>query len=207
MSSSASEYLRRKLQALPRTYGPSTYGDASQRTAVLRYRNTDNPTPTLTESTTPSCCGGVPSGGPYNRRNGDGQQQVWSAEGLIASRVCCISLSETITVPGCCPAYNKVAGVHYDPVTNLPVTAAYKGAKLTCRGCYQATLASIKKVQDPFRCSCALDPATRVNTLLANDMPIATIPLPPATKACCVPPSFPCPENPCCDADGFLIKT
>ena len=56
MSSSASEYLRRKLQSLPKTYGPSVYGDASQRTAVIRYRASNHPGPTLTASTAPSCC-------------------------------------------------------------------------------------------------------------------------------------------------------
>lgn len=193
------------MQALPRTYGPSTYGDASQRTAVLRYRNSKAPLPTLTTSTSPSCCTSlnwhssavrVPAGGPYNGRNGDGQQQEWSVDGLIASRVCCAPLSGVITVPGCCPPDSKVAGIHYD-AAGIPITAAYKGTKKCCG--FQATLDTIKQAQEPSRCSCAVDPNTHLNTLLANDMPIAEIPVPPAFKPCCVPPTFPCT---CCGADG-----
>ena len=205
MSSSASEYLRRKMQVLPRTYGPSVYGDASQRTAVVRYRASRKPCATLTTSTSPSCCGRVPAGGPYNGRNGDGQQQEWSVDGLIASRVGCAPLSGAITVPGCCPPDYKVAGIHYD-AADIPITAAYQGTKKCCG--FQATLDTIKQAQEPSRCSCAVDPNTHLNTLLANDMPIN--PDPPyynTTKPCCVHPTFPCPTNPCCDEDGFLIPT
>ena len=197
MSSSASEYLRRKMQALPRTYGPSIYGDASQRTAVLRYRNSRNPTPDLTKSTTPSCCDSVPTGGPYRGKNGDGQQQEWSVDGLIASRVCCAPLSKSITIPGCCPPDRKVAGIFYD-ASGVPITAAYQGAKKCCD--FQATLDTIKKAQEPSRCSCAVDQKTHINTLLANDVPIEKIPVPPAFKPCCVPPVYPCT---CCGADGL----
>ena len=213
MSSSASEYLRRKLQSLPKTYGPSVYGDASQRTAVIRYRASNHPGPTLTASTAPSCCTSlnwhssavrVPAGGPYNGRNGDGQQQEWSVDGLIASRVCCAPLAGTITVPGCCPP-DKVAGIYYD-AAGVPVTAAYQGSTLKCCG-FQATLATINQAEEPSRCSCAVDPATRLNTTLANDMPRDPLPFPPAMKPCCVHPSVPCQDNPCCDEDGFLILT
>jgi len=209
MSSSSSEYLRRKIQALPRTYGPSIYGDASQRTAVLRYRNSKNPVPTLTTSTTPSCCKTlhwhssevrVPSGGPYNGRNGDGQQQEWSTDGLRDSRVCCAPLSGTITVPGCCSP-DRVAGITYD-AEGVPMTAAYQGGRLPCCG-IQATLSTIPGPD----CSCAVDPATRVDTTTANNMPIAEIPVPPAMKPCCVQPEPVIIPNPCCDEDGFLIPT
>ena len=204
MSSSSSEYLRRKLQQRPVTYGPSIYGDASQRTAVLRYRNSKPPLPTLTKSTNPMCCSHlpwhssndqVPSGGPYNGRNGDGQQQEWSVDGLIASRVCCAPLSPGFTVAGCC-APDRVAGIHYD-ASGIPVTAAYIGSKGPCCG-FTATLASIAKVED--LCSCALNPAIRLNTLLANDMPLDPIPFHPAQKGCCVHPVIGCT---CCGADGI----
>ena len=191
MSSSYSEYLRRKMAVLPRTYGPAVYGDASQRTAVMRYRNSKPPRPTLTTSTKPSCCGKVPSGGPYNGRNGDGQQQEWSVDGLIASRACCAPLAGTITVPGCCPPA-RPAGIYYD-AAGIPLTAAYQGARLKCCD-YQATLSTIPAPD----CSCAINPNTRVNTATANDMPI----VPPnyhTMKECCIPPVFPCPENPCCN--------
>ena len=211
MSSSASEYLRRKMQALPRTYGPATYGDASQRTAVVRYRASRKSCTSLTTSTSPSCCTSlnwhssavrVPAGGPYNGRNGDGQQQEWSIDGLIASRVSCAPLAGAITVPGCCPP-DRPAGIYYD-ASDIPMTAAYQGARLKCCE-FNATLATIKKVQDPSGCSCAVDPNTHLNTLLANNMP--RNPDPPyynTTKPCCVHPAFPtvpCPTNPCCDED------
>ena len=199
MSSSSSEYLRRKLQRLPVTYGPATYGDASQRTAVIRYQNSKPPHPTLTKSTKPSCCSGVPSGGPYNSRNGDGQQQQWSLDGLIASRVHCSPLAPGFTVAGCCDPErdaDRVAGIHYD-ASGIPVTAAYRGKKSPCCE-FNATLASIAAIED--RCSCALNPATRLNTLLANDMPRDPIPFHPAMKDCCVHPTELCT---CCGADGI----
>lgn len=210
MSSSASEYLRRKLQALPRTYGPAIYGDASQRTAVVRYRASRKPCATLTTSTSPSCCTSlnwhssavrVPAGGPYNGRNGDGQQQEWSVDGLIASRVGCAPLAGAITVPGCCPPESKpdhkVAGVYYD-ADEVPMTAAYQGARLKCPP-FNGTMQSvIDNVSDPSKCSCAVNRQTHINTLLANDVPNDEIPVSPAATPCCIHPIPPPAPDPCC---------
>jgi hypothetical protein len=211
MSSSASEYLRRKLQALPRTYGPAIYGDASQRTAVVRYRASAKSCPQLPASIKSSCCTG---GGPYNGKNGDGQQQEWSVDGLIASRVGCAPLSGTITIPkeprvktDCCPP-DRPAGIYYD-ADGVPVTAAYQGTKI--QWCYNdqgnkviccpfhGTMQSvIDNVRDPSKCSCAVDRKTNINTLLANDVPNEKIPVPPVATPCCVHPIPPPAPDPCC---------
>jgi len=206
MSSSSGEYLRRKMAAMPKTLGPAVYGDSSQRTYVVRMRNTPTPTtrgPTLTKSTEPSCCKGRPAGGPYNNRNGDGQQQEWSTESLLASRVnFCEPLPGRKEIPGCCPPpypypRDRPAGIFYD-TSGIPMTAAYQGAKSKCCK-FQATLASIAKVQEPSRCACATDPSTRINTLLANNMPNDEIPFPPAQKPCCTRTYVLCT---CCGADN-----
>jgi len=198
MSSSYGEYLRRKVAALPKVYGPSKYGDESVRTSVVRYRNSKPPLPTITASTTPNCSQGlhwhstdfkVPTGGPYNGRNGDGQQQEWSVDGLIASRVCCAPLSGTITVPCCTP--DRPSGIYYD-AAGLSLTRGYQGATPSCCG-YQSTLSTI-----PSNRSCCVNPVTRQDTLAADDMPRSPLPYPPATKACCHYDFKECPD-PCCD--------
>jgi hypothetical protein len=182
MSSSSSEYLRRKMAAKPRYIGPAVYGDASQKTYVLRMSTINPSEPTLTVSTNPSCCTGRPTGGPYNSRNGDGQQQEWSTESLMASRVnLCEPLPGGKLINGCnlinsgC-GVAKPAGVYYD-AAGIPMTAAYQGAKLKCCG-FQATLETTKLVQGSPKCFCGLDHSTRLDTLLANNMPNNEIPFP-----------------------------
>jgi len=199
--SSYGEYLRRKLATLPKTYGPSKYGDESLRTSVTRYDNSKPPLPTLTTSTTPACCKtlhwrstnySVPSGGPYNGRNGDGQQQEWSVDGLISSRVCCAQTSGYITV-GCCSP-DRPSGIYYDASGN-PLTLAYQGAKSPCCG-FQSTRKTIATLLPD--CSCAIDPSVRQDILAANNMPIEEIPVVPATKECC---HYSYTECTCCDAN------
>ena len=203
--SSYGEYLRRKVAALPKTYGPSKYGDESLRTSVTRFNNTKPPLPTLTTSTRSACCNSlhwrsvdykVPSGGPYNGRNGDGQQQEWSVDRLISSRICCAKTSGYITVE-CCTR-DRPSGIYYD-ASGAPLTLANQGSKPSCCG-FQATRATAL----PRDCSCAVDPATRQDTLAADNMPRNPLPYEFPQKECCHYRYYEC-TNPCCDEDGYLI--
>ena len=208
--SSYGEYLRRKLATLPKTYGPSKYGDESLRTSVTRYNNTQPPLPTLTTSTSPNCCKEslhwrssnyrVPSGGPYNGRNGDGQQQEWSVDGLISSRICCPKTSDDYITSSCCSP-DRPSGIYYD-ASGAPLTLAYQGTKQSCCG-FQATRKTIAVLLP--NCSCAVDPATRQDTLAADNMPKNPIPYEYPQKECCHYTYKECPSNPCCDEDGYLI--
>jgi hypothetical protein len=223
--SSYGEYLRRKVATLPKVYGPSHYGDESLRTSVARYKNSQPPLPTLTTSTRPNCCTKslhwrstnyrLPSGGPYNARNGNGQQQEWSVDGLISSRapacLLCDEPARAITVSGCgricapdqsvpCCTPDRPSGIYYDASGNS-LTKAYQGAKASCCG-FQATRETIKALLPD--CSCAIDPATRQDTLAADDMPRSPIPYEYPQKECCHYNYHEC-TNPCCDEDGFLI--
>jgi hypothetical protein len=206
--SSYGEYLRRKLAVLPKTYGPSKYGDESLRTSVTRYNNTQPPLPTLTTSTSPNCCKEslhwrssnyrVPSGGPYNSRNGDGQQQEWSVDGLISSRLCCAQTSDYITSSCCTP--DRPSGIYYD-ASGTPLTLAYQGTKASCCG-FQGTRKTTAVLLP--NCSCAVDTATRQDTLAADNMPKDPLPYEFPQKECCHYTYTECPD-PCCDEEGFLI--
>lgn len=202
--SSYGEYLRRKMASLPKTYGPSRYGDESLRTSVTRFNNTKPPLPTLTSSTRAECCSSlhwrsadysVPRGGPYNGRNGDGQQQEWSVDRLISSRVCCAKTSGYITVDCCTP--DRPSGIYYD-ASGVPLTLAYQGSKPSCCN-FQATRATAL----PQDCSCAVDPATRQDTLAANDMPRSPLPYEYPQKEGCHYTYVVCVDN-CCDENGYL---
>jgi len=214
--SSYGEYLRRKVAGLPKTYGPSRYGDESLRTTVTRFNHSQRPstayrdetlltTAPVTNPTQPTCCDTlhwrstdykVPSGGPYNGRNGDGQQQEWSVDAIISSRVCCAKTSGYITV-GCCTP-DRPSGIYYDASGNS-LTKAYQGSKPSCCG-FQGTRATAL----PRDCSCAVDPTSRQDTLAANDMPKSPLPYEVPQKACCYYTYKECGDN-CCDEDGYLI--
>lgn len=191
---------------MPKTYGPSRYGDESLRTSVTRFNNTKPPLPTPEVSTTPECCNSlhwrsvdynIPKGGPYNGRNGDGQQQEWSVDRLISSRVCCTKPSGYITVDCCSP--DRPSGIYYD-ASGAPLTLAYQGSKASCCG-FQATRETTAALLPD--CSCAVDPATRQDTLAANNMPRDAIPYKVPQKEGCHYTYVVCVDN-CCDDDGYL---
>lgn len=199
-----SEYLRRKMESLPVVIGPARYGDESTRIMVSRYRSSGvvgaRRGPGAGAPPSRACCGptpywrsggGRPDNGPWPRE-GDGQQQEWSRDGLTAAAarcaICPTGLAGYVIKP-CCPQESTVeiprdaAGKPTDP-SKKP--AAYKGRSTCCP--------APPAILEPSCCD--KSGPGRIRTLLANDMPVASIPLAPAERPrCCAAPA---PHCDCC---------
>lgn len=173
---SHAEYLRKKVERMPKVIGPARYGDESTKTTVVRYRASIRRP--MTEMAADTCCrgpkpywrsgGGLPASGPFGRI-GAGQQQERSSEFVVSSKagcaVCRVGLPGKITIP-CCPP---------EPVATLPL--ALQGKQTCCPyvGVAPQTL--------PPNCSCGRSPGN-IDTLWANDMPSDMIPYPVPESAC-----------------------
>jgi hypothetical protein len=205
-----SEYLRRKLESLPVVMGPSRYGDESTRIMVARYKSSGvvgaRRGPGATPPPSRACCGptpywrsggGRPDNGPWPRE-GDGQQQEWSRNGLTAAAarcaICPTGLAGYVIKP-CCPQESTVeiprdATGHPTDPTKKP--AAYKGRETCC----PARGPPLYELEP--KC-CDKSGPGRIRTLLANDMPVAEIPVVPAEPPrCCAPCANPCGTCTCC---------
>lgn len=201
-----SEYLRRKLESLPKTYGPARLGDESMKTMVARYKASAGCV-TQPALAAPTCCqgdkltwrqngGGRPAGGPYVRI-GAGQQQEYGSYDSVRDRaagqaICGGGLNSAYHTEECCPQESTpeiprtVAGIPTDPTLKA---AALQGHTSCC------PFLTAARPAGPTDCECQVG---RMNTLWANDMPTDRI-IPPAEKPCCVitfPPYVdPCPPE------------
>jgi hypothetical protein len=212
-----SEYLRRKLESLPKVYGRPVLADEGLKTSVRRYVATaSGSTGAPAPSPASSCCGptpvwrsrgGRPNGGPYGRPNGgpwgragDGQQQVWTSEARISRLAGCAICADprpaAVRIP-CVPPESTPEMPRAADGTPLPFSkaAAYRGRE-TCCPVVGPPLSALA----PDCCDAV--GSGMMNTLLANDMPITAPIFPPYSGSCC-PVTLKCP-NPCCDENGFL---
>lgn len=204
-----SEYLRRKLESLPKVYGRPVLADEGLKTSVRRYVATASGSAGAPASSpASSCCGptpvwrsrgGRPNGGPWGRA-GDGQQQVWTSEARISRLAGCAICADPR------PAAVRIPCVPPESTPEMPLAAdgtplpfskaeAYKGRE-TCCPAVGPPLSSLA----PDCCDAV--GSGMMNTLLANDMPITAPIFPPYSGSCC-PVTLKCP-NPCCDENGFL---
>jgi hypothetical protein len=172
---SHAEYLRKKLERMPKVLGPARYGDESLKTMAARYKASVRRPVVMPAADT--CCRGLkphwrtnslPASGPFGRI-GAGQQQERSSEFIAASAagcaICRVGLPGAVTIP-CCPA---------DPVVELPL--ALQGKK-TCCG-YVGTPSQ----SSPLNCKCSSGPGY-IRTWWANDMPANMIPYPVPITGC-----------------------
>lgn len=173
-----SEYLRRKLERLPKVLGPARYGDESLKTTAVRYRSSVRRPVVIPAADT--CCrgptpywrsgGGLPDSGPFGRI-GAGQQQERSSEFIAASAagcsICRVGLPGAVTIP-CCPE-------EPEDLTQKPL--ALQGKQTCCPvvGYAPQTL--------PPNCSCSPREG-HIDTLWANDMPSDKIPYPVPDTGC-----------------------
>lgn len=179
-----SEYLRRKLESMPRVFGPATIGDESSRTAIARYKATAaarGPT----QQVDPTCCkhpGRDGEGARVYKRPGNGAQQTWSTEGRLAAAAGCAICGVGrvgYVYQDCCPQESTPeqprdsTGALRDPTMKA---AIYKGRETCC-----PVLGSGLSGPD----CCTLEPG-HINTLLANNVPNARIPIAPSEKSCCI---------------------
>lgn len=198
-----SEYLRRKLESLPKVYGRPVLADEGLKTSVRRYVAAAAGSGSGAPS---SCCGPTPvwrsSGGRPNGvgRASDGQQQVWSSEARISRLAGCAICADPRPAPiliPCVPPESTPEMPRAADGTPLPFSkaAAYQGRE-TCCPFVGPPLSALAP-----DCCDEVGPG-RTNTLLANDMPITAPIFPPYSRSCC-PVTLKCP-NPCCDENGFL---
>lgn len=194
---SHSEWLRRKVEAMPKWYGPARLGDESLKTQVRRFRAAG--APTVSTGAAPSGCCSRP---PYPRL-GDGQQQVWSVDAVIARAAHCavcgsITPTESFRVPASCCIV--VPDVPRDAAGN-PLARAGHGRTTCC----PATGPPLQELP-PTCCSTTPEGVRLVNTVYATGIPADSIPplpkgqdafaIPRTCKAC--PPVVvdPCPYIP-----------
>lgn len=168
MTASSSEYLRRKMDAATKVVAPRPIGDASVLTQIRRYRASK---PVAPKEPVTDCCRVYPG------RIGDGQQQIWSSEGVLAAVAGCAVCSDPpqiIRDIDCCP---------YTEPTTKPL--ALQGSQSGCcpfNGGLPPTTPE---------CCCA----GKTNTWWANCITPGTIvPVPGCTT--CPPPIPTC--QPCC---------
>ena len=193
-----SEYLRRRLESLPRVFGPAVVGDESSRTTMARYKATAAARGPSVQAD-PTCCtrpGRDGEGARVYKRPGDGAQQTWSTEGRLAAAAGCAICGVGrvgYVYHDCCPQESTpeqprdASGVLRDPTKKA---AAYQGRETCC-----PILGPGPQLSGPV--CCELEPG-HINTLLANNVPNARIPIPPAEKGCCVNNLPACPCDPCC---------
>lgn len=196
-----SEYLRRKVESLPKVYGPSQLGDESTRIMVARYKASANcvTAPIVRD---PTCCGGisaiwehspeyynvtVPTRGSQDSvlresgiyyHNGVDPRSYDGVRDQKAGRAVCggVVTSGYIVRP-CCPPESTAE----NPI-NLPKARALEG-KVSCCGFLTAERA-------PVDCSATTQPPGRMDTLYANNMP-TDYTVYPAVPDCCGPISLP----------------
>jgi len=164
---SHSEYLRRKVEALPKYYGPSRLGDESLKTQVRRYRASGVPTVSTGPAPSATCCRHAPY-----PRCGDGQQQQWSVDAVIARAAHC-----AVCRPGAEPAagvWVPAQGVCCVPrdTSGNPIAAAGHG-----RGCIGRCPSPSPplKMLEPACCS-TTEGVRLVNTVYATGIPADSIP-------------------------------
>lgn len=169
---------------MPQVFGPAQLGDESTRIMTARYKASVRPRPDAAAAAA-RCCrgptpywrsgGGRPDAGPFVRA-GAGQQQEWSSEFLAASAAGCAICS-----------VGRVGYVHKEccepePTAEMPLDLSTKAyalrGKVTCCPVVGPTLQSL-----PPDCRCATEPG-RMNTLLANNLPVNMIPYPVPEATC-----------------------
>jgi len=175
---SHSEYLRRKVEAMPKFYGPARLGDESLKTQVRRFRASGAPTVSTAPAPPATCCRHAP----YPRL-GDGQQQVWSVDAVIARAAHCAVCGEApapangFWVPArdisCCETIPDVPLINGNP-------AALVGHGKGCLGrCPSPTL----PLQELPPTCCSTTGVRLVNTVYATGIPADSIPPLPKGQA------------------------
>jgi len=168
---SHSEYLRRKVEALPKYYGPSRLGDESLKTQVRRYRASGAPTVSTGPAPLATCCRHAPY-----PRCGDGQQQQWSVDAVIARAAHC-----AVCRPGAEPAagvWVPAEGVCCAVAPDVPRDGAGNPIAAAGHGrttCCPATGPPLQML-DPTCCSTTPEGVRLVNTVYATGIPADSIP-------------------------------
>jgi hypothetical protein len=205
-----SEYLRRKVESLPKVFGPSQLGDESTRIMVARYKASANcaVAPMLRD---PTCCGGISAmwehspeyynvtvpirgareSGVYYQNGVDPRSYDGVRDQKAGRAICGGVVTSGYIVRPCCPQESTAE----NPI-NLPKARALEG-KVSCCGFLTAQRA-------PVDCFATTQPPNRMDTLYANNMPTGYI-VPPAVPDCCGPITLPpppvldclpaCPDN------------
>ncbi len=172
-----SEYLRRKLESLPRVYGRTQLKDESMRTMVMRFSATQYDAHRTPNTIAPETCCGTPK---LFQKEGDGQQQEWSHERKIANgaRCVCSTWKAGAIEQGCCiqESTPELPRDENGAIVSSEKRAAYKGKETCC------PYLSTREVEPAPLCCVGTG---RIRTMKANDMPSVSIPIPPAEKACC----------------------
>lgn len=213
-----SEYLRRKLESLPKVYGPARPGDASETTrirgaiAAAAGRVRAHPPANI-------CCGPrvsstpMPSGvvvyksSPIRVGPGCGLSEDRSHSRSIAVAAGCAmigaGLCGSTVVPeireSCCPQEwtpevpRDAAGNRTDPTKKAE---AYKGRVGCCE--YQGLPL---QAFGPMCCR----PAGNIDTNTMTDVPGRLLPIVPAEKAHCCPAPALSSVDCCCDANGYPL--
>ena len=185
---SYSEYLRRKTESLPKYYGVPRLGDESTRIDATRYKAAAPPGGVAARrdpatSARHTCCDG--SAGPYHRE-GDGQQQEWTRDGITAAAagcaICGAGRPAAVSIP-CCPQESTVEiprDASGNPTDPRLKPEAYKG-RVTCPPFFGPPVSSL-----PPNC-CDRPAPGHINTLAANNVPADRIPVPPGWGPRCCP--------------------
>ena len=173
---SHSEYLRRKVEALPKYYGPSRLRDESLKTQVQRYRASGAPIISRVAPPADTCCRHAPY-----PRCADGQQQEWSVDPVVSRAAhCAVCRSEPaagVWVPAegvCCPV---APDVPRDTAGN-PIAAAGHGRSTCC-----PVTGPPLQMLDPICCSTTSAGVRLVNTVYATGIPADSIPPLPKGQA------------------------
>jgi hypothetical protein len=168
---SHSEYLRRKVEAMPKYYGPARLGDESLKTQVRRFQAAGAPIVSTAPAPPTACCRHAP----YPRL-GDGQQQDWSVDAVIARAAHCAvcrgdSLSTGIWIPAqgeCCPV-----------APDVPRAALAGHGRTTC---CPSTGPPLQELTSTC-CSTTPNGVRLVNTVYATGIPADSIPPLPKGQA------------------------
>lgn len=205
-----SEYLRRKVESLPKVFGPSQLGDESTRIMVARYKASANcaAAPLLRD---PTCCGGISAmwehspeyynvtvptrgsseSGIYYQNGVDPRSYDGVRDQKAGRAICGGVVTSGYIVRPCCPQ-ESTAEMPRDAAGNPtygPKARALEGST-TCCGFLTAERARVD-------CSATTQPPDRIDTLYANNMP-AGYTVPPAVPDCCGPVTLPPGPEPDC---------
>lgn len=213
-----SEYLRRKLESLPKVYGPSRPGDASETTRIrgavaaaagrLRarpptrnccaphVRTTTLPSGVVVYESTPVRVG--PGCGLSEDRSHGHSIAVAAGCAMIGAGLCGSTVVPEIREP-CCPQEwtpevpRDAAG---NPTVPTKKAEAYKGRVGCCH--YQGLP---PQAFGPVCCR----PAGNIDTVTMTDVPGRLLPIVPAEGPRCCPAPAPASDGCCCDVNGYPL--
>lgn len=220
-----SEYLRRKVEAMPKVYGPAKIGDASELTRMRGMIAAAAGSVRSAPSSGPACCAPrsrtvrLPSGvifydKPTTRPMGPGgglsEDRTESGRALVAAGCALLGAARAgwPTTPatklaGCIPTGEiREACCPPESIPEQPRDAAGNLTDPTKKAfAYQGRETCCPIQGPPLQ---DLDPATlnhccrtpgNGDTVTMNDVPLGRLPLVPAEKAACCPAPAPPPED------------